>query len=182
MADEVASWLTRTALPLSGLTAGVSTADLQPLKGILDGVRVVGLGEANGHITKSRHGGAAPALGQHLHTRYGDAYYALGLLFGSGSFRARRMWPGPWPRPRVSAVVTNRIGPARPGTVEAQLAIANPGNHLVDLRSAVNAPTPVKKWLNGRHGMRNFGAMVPRWMYRFNLSPVSLAEEYDGLA
>jgi hypothetical protein len=36
--------------------------------------------------------------------------------------------------------------------------------------------------LNGRHHMRSFGAMVPRWTYRFNLSPVSLAEEYDGLA
>ncbi|MBT2442768.1 erythromycin esterase family protein [Streptomyces sp. ISL-36] len=136
----------------------------------------------NGHITKSRHGGAVPAMGQHLHTRYGDAYYALGLLFGSGSFRARRMRPGPWSRPRASALVTNRIGPARPDTVEAQLATANPGNHLVDLRSAVTASTPVRKWLNGRHGMRNFGAIVPRWTYRFNLSPVSLAEEYDGLA
>ncbi|MFF1482593.1 erythromycin esterase family protein [Streptomyces sp. NPDC058301] len=136
----------------------------------------------NGHITKSRHGGAVPALGQHLHARYGDAYYALGLLFGSGSFRARRIWPGPWSRPRAGAVVTNRIGPARAGAVEVQLATANPGNHLVDLRSAADAPTAVQAWLNGRHGIRSFGAMVPRWTYRFNLSPSSLAEEYDGLA
>jgi erythromycin esterase len=66
--------------------------------------------------------------------------------------------------------------------VEAQLAIASPGNHLVDLRSAANAPTAVREWLNSRHRMRSFGAVVPRWTYRFNLSPVSLAEEYDGLA
>ncbi|MEU3162340.1 erythromycin esterase family protein [Streptomyces griseoincarnatus] len=136
----------------------------------------------NGHITKSRHGGTVPAMGQHLHTRFGDAYYALGLLFGSGSFRARRMWPGPWSRPRAGAPVTNRIGPARPHTVEARLATASPGDHLVDLRSAANAPTAVREWLNGQHHMRSFGAMVPRWTYRFNLSSVSPAEEYDGLA
>ncbi|AJF70363.1 erythromycin esterase family protein [Streptomyces vietnamensis] len=136
----------------------------------------------NGHITKSRHGGAVPAMGQRLHARYGDAYYALGLLFGSGSFRARRMWPGPWSRPRAGAPVSNRIGPARPDTVEAQLAAASPGDHLVDLRSAATAPTAVREWLNGRHHMRSFGAMVPRWFYRFNVSPASLAEEYDGLA
>ncbi|MFE9646181.1 erythromycin esterase family protein [Streptomyces sp. NPDC006365] len=147
----------------------------------------VALWAHNGHITKSRYGRAVPALGQHLHTRYGEAYYALGLLFGSGSFRARRMWPGPWPgrpssRPRAGAVVTNRIGPARPDALEARLATANPGNHLVDLRGTADAPTAVREWLNGRHAMRSFGAVVPRWTYRFNLSPVSLAEEYDGLA
>jgi erythromycin esterase len=128
----------------------------------------------NGHITKSHHGGAVPTLGQHLHTRYGDAYYALGLLFGSGSFRARRIWPGPWTSPRASAVVTNRIGPAGPTAVEAQLATANPGNHLVDLRSAAAAPAAVREWLNGCHVTRGFGALVPRWTYRFNLSPSSL--------
>ncbi|MGI5193954.1 erythromycin esterase family protein [Streptomyces sp. CA-288835] len=148
----------------------------------------VALWAHNGHITKSRYGGGVPALGQHLHTRHGDAYYALGLLFGSGSFRARRMWPGPWPGgrrscPRAGAVVTNRIGRgARPDAVEVRLATANPGNHLVDLRSAADAPTAVREWLNGCHVMRSFGAVVPRWTYRLNLSPVSLADEYDGLA
>ena len=136
----------------------------------------------NGHITKSRNGGALPALGQHLHNRYGEAYYALGLLFGSGSFRARRMWPGPWTRLRAGTVVAHQIGPARPTAVEAQLAAATPSNHLVDLRSTGDAPAAVREWLHGRHVMRSFGAMVPRWTYRFELSPVSLAEEYDGLA
>lgn len=135
----------------------------------------------NGHITKSRCAGAVPAMGQHLHAQFGDAYYALGLLSGSGSFRARRMWPGPWARPRAGAPVTNRIGPARAGTVDAQLATASPGDHLVDLRSAGNTPMAVREWLNGRHHMRTFGAMVPRWTYRFNVSPISPAEEYDGL-
>lgn len=74
----------------------------------------------NGHLTKNR--GAVPALGQHPHARYGDAYYALGLPFGSGSFRARRTWPGPWRRPQPRAVVTHRIGPHRPGSVEGRLA------------------------------------------------------------
>lgn len=136
----------------------------------------------NGHITKSRYGGGTPALGQHLHTWYGDAYYALGLLFGSGSFRARRMWPGPWSRPRPGALVSNRVGPAHPGTVEARLATANPGDHLVDLRDAVDAPTAVREWINGRHLTRSFGAVVPRWTYHFNHSPACPGEEYDGLA
>ncbi|MFV2120363.1 erythromycin esterase family protein [Streptomyces sp. Act-28] len=142
----------------------------------------VALWAHNGHITRGRRGGTVPAMGQHLHTRYGDAYYALGLLFGSGSFRARRMWPGPWSRPRAGAPVTNRIGPARPGTVEARLATAGPGDRLVDLRSAAGAPRAVWEWLDGRHHLRSFGAVVPRWTYRFDLRPVSPAEEYDGLA
>ncbi|GHH21614.1 erythromycin esterase family protein [Streptomyces rubradiris] len=136
----------------------------------------------NGHITKGRYGGAVPAMGQHLHARFGDAYYALGLLFGSGSFRVRRMWPGPWSRPGAGALGTHRIGPAHPGTVEARLATANPGDHVVDLRGAATAPTAVREWLGGRHHTRSFGAVVPRWTYRFHLSPVSPAEEYDGLA
>jgi erythromycin esterase len=52
----------------------------------------------------------------------------------------------------------------------------------VDLRSGADAPTAVRDWLNGQHVVRSFGAVVPRWTYRLNLSPVSLAEEYDGLA
>ncbi|MEV7238566.1 erythromycin esterase family protein [Streptomyces sp. NPDC051020] len=136
----------------------------------------------NGHITTSRHGGAVPALGQHLRTRHGDAYYALGLLFGRGKFRARRIWPGPWARPRAGAVVINRIGPARAAAVEAQLAAANPDDHFVDLRSAADAPLAVRQWLHGRHVARGFGALVPRWTYRLNHSPIILADAYDGLA
>ncbi|MFF7096880.1 erythromycin esterase family protein [Streptomyces rubradiris] len=136
----------------------------------------------NGHIATTHYGGAVPAMGRHLRARFGDAYYALGLLFGSGSFRARRMWPGPWSRPGAGALGTHRIGPAHPDTVEARLATANPGDHLVDLRGAATAPAAVREWLAGRHHMRSFGAVVPRWTYRFHLSPVSPAEDYDGLA
>jgi len=136
----------------------------------------------NAHITKRRHGGAVSPLGQHLHAQYGDAYYALGLLFGTGAFRARRVWPGPWPGAGTRAVVSNPIGSARPAAVEAQLATANPGNHLVDLRAAADASATVQQWRNGPHVMRSFGALVPRWTYRFNLSPTALAKEYDGLA
>jgi erythromycin esterase len=46
VSDEVIGWLTRNALPLSSLSAGAPTTDLQPLKSVLDGVRIVGLGEA----------------------------------------------------------------------------------------------------------------------------------------
>ncbi|MFD9518106.1 erythromycin esterase family protein [Streptomyces sp. NPDC059979] len=139
----------------------------------------------NGHIAKSRGDGAVAALGEHLAARCGDAYYALGLLFGSGTFRARRMWPGPWTRAASSAVVDHRIGPARSTTVEAQLARANPGDHFLDLRdlrSAAGAPRAVREWLDARHDMRSFGAAAPLWTYRLHLSQATLAKEYDGLA
>ncbi|WP_435207992.1 erythromycin esterase family protein [Streptomyces sp. bgisy034] len=142
----------------------------------------VALWAHNGHVTKGRRGGAVPALGQHLHAQYGDAYYALGLLFGTGSFRARRMWPGPWSRPRTSAVVTNRIGPPRPGMLESVLAQADPGDHLIDLRSAGEEPPDVRLWLNNPHDSRRFGAVVPRWSYRFSATPVAPAQDFDGLA
>ncbi|GAB2617490.1 erythromycin esterase family protein [Streptomyces capparidis] len=143
----------------------------------------VALWAHNGHIAAARYGGGAvPALGQHLRARYGDAYYALGLLFGRGSFRARRVWPGPWARPRPGAAVANRVGPARATAVEAHLAAANPGDHLVDLRGAHGGPRAVRQWLHGRHMTREFGALVPRWTYRLHHSPVTLADAYDGLA
>ncbi|WP_052185720.1 erythromycin esterase family protein [Streptomyces purpureus] len=136
----------------------------------------------NGHITTSRHDGAGPAMGHHLRKRHGDAYYALGLLFGQGSFRARRRWPGPWARPRAGGVAVNRTGPARAASIEAQLAAANPGDHVVDLRSAAGAPPAVQRWLHERHLTRGFGAMVPRWTYRFQHRPLTPADAYDGLA
>lgn len=135
----------------------------------------------NGHLTKGRYGAAVPAMGHHLHARYGDAYYALGLLFGGGAFRARRLRALPWLRSRAGAAVAHRIGPPRPGTLEARLAEAVPGDHLLDLRGAGGAPDAVREWLRGPHPARSFGAMVPRWTYRLHLSPVSPAGEYDGL-
>jgi erythromycin esterase len=51
VSNEVTGWLAQNALPLSSLTTGVSTVDLQPLKDVLDGVRIVGLGEAT-HRTR----------------------------------------------------------------------------------------------------------------------------------
>jgi erythromycin esterase len=132
----------------------------------------------NGHITKRRHGGAVSPLGEHLQARYGDAYDALGLLFGKGAFRAGRGWPGPWPGTGAGAVVSNPIGSARPAAVEAQLATATPGDHLVDLRAAADASATIQQWRNGRHLMRGFGAVVPRWTYRFHLSPTVPAKPY----
>jgi erythromycin esterase len=99
----------------------------------------------NGHITKRRHGGAVSPLGQHLHARYGDAYDALGLLLGKSAFRPRPVWPGPWPGAGARAVVSNPIGSARPAAVQAQLATANPGDHLVDLRAAAAASATVQQ-------------------------------------
>lgn len=66
--------------------------------------------------------------------------------------------------------------------MELRLAGADPGNHLVDLRSGADAPTAVQEWLTDRQDTRSFGAMVPRSSYCFDLSPTVLAEEYDGLA
>ncbi|KAF0649599.1 MULTISPECIES: erythromycin esterase family protein [Streptomyces] len=136
----------------------------------------------NGHVTTQRHDGAVPVLGRHLRDRYGDAYYALGLLFGSGAFRARRLRPGPWRRARFGAVAAHRIGPAPADCVEAWLAAAHPGDHLLDLRRAVTAPPAVRQWLGEPRPARSFGALAPRLTYRFHRSPVTLSQAYDGLA
>ncbi|MET4924875.1 erythromycin esterase family protein, partial [Streptomyces sp. PSRA5] len=143
----------------------------------------------NSHIAKGRTADdtAPPPLGQHLRERYGDAYYALGLLFGEGSFRAHRIWPGPW-----SGVggLTGRIAegnsvdaPAET-TVESRLAAATPADHLLDLRPATaeDAPGAVREWAGATHTTRSFGALVTRWFYRREVTPVRLSEEYDGLA
>ncbi|MFC8824897.1 erythromycin esterase family protein [Streptomyces sp. NPDC057137] len=158
---------------------------------ILDGdpaAKVVLWGH-NSHIAKGRTADDAvpPPLGRHLRERYGDAYYALGLLFGEGSFRAHRIWPGPWSgvgglTGRIAE--GNPIGPAPATTVEAQLATATPADHLLDLRpaGADDAPRAVREWVAAPHTTRSFGALVPRWFYRRDVTPVRLSEEYDGLA
>ncbi|MEV0775696.1 erythromycin esterase family protein [Streptomyces sp. NPDC050428] len=146
----------------------------------------------NGHVAKGRSADSttapAPApLGGHLRERYGDAYYALGLLFGEGSFRAHRIWPGPWSgvgglTGRIAE--GNPIGPAPANTVEAQLATATPADHLLDLRHAggEDAPRAVREWVDATHETRTFGALVTRWVYRRSVSPVRLSKEYDGVA
>ncbi|MFF0447944.1 erythromycin esterase family protein [Streptomyces sp. NPDC004609] len=136
----------------------------------------------NGHISRGRYGGGVPAAGRHLSARHGDAYYALGLLFGRGAFRAGRVLPVPWARPAVRTVTGNRIGPPVPASVEARLAAARPGDHLVDLRAAAHGPEPVRRWVSGSHVTRTFGAHVPRWVYRLNFSPTVPGDEFDGLA
>ncbi|MEV5438485.1 erythromycin esterase family protein [Streptomyces sp. NPDC052682] len=135
----------------------------------------------NGHIAKHRPPGGVPPMGQYLHERYGDAYYAMALLFGSGAFRARRTWPGPWSRP-AGPVTGHRLGPPAEGTLEARLAAAHPADHLLDLRDTGEAPAAVRQWLGEPQLHRTFGAVVPRWTYRLHHAPVTLAREYDGLA
>lgn len=141
----------------------------------------------NSHVAKGRTSAAAPSLGEHLRERYGDAYYALGLLFGKGSFRAHRVWPGPWSgvgglTGRIAE--GNPIGPAPATTVEAQLATATPADHLLDLRptTADGAPPAVREWAAATHGTRAFGALVTRWFYPRDTTPVRPSHDYDGLA
>ncbi|MFC8894608.1 erythromycin esterase family protein [Streptomyces cinereoruber] len=131
----------------------------------------------NGHV-----GVRGAALGARLRERYGPAYYALGLFFGEGAFRARRMWPGPWGPPvqRPSRVAVNRIGSARPDTLEALLAARAPGAsgaRLLDLRSRAH-----EEWTRRTYPTRTHGAYVTRFLYRLNTMPVVPGEEYDGLA
>lgn len=142
----------------------------------------------NSHVAKGRTTDSmTSSLGEHLRERYGDAYYALGLFFGEGSFRAHRVWPGPW-----SGVggLTGRIAEGNPvgapaaTTVESRLAAATASDHLLDLRPAAteDAPRAVREWVDATHDTRSFGALVTRWFYRSNVIPVRLSKEYDGLA
>ncbi|MFF7215147.1 erythromycin esterase family protein [Streptomyces sp. NPDC008238] len=136
----------------------------------------------NAHIAKARHDGGPAPLGRHLHARYGDAYYALALLFGQGGFRARRLRPGPWGAARPRPPVAHRIGPPPPGSLEALLAAAHPGDHLVDLRAAAEAGPDVRRRLAEGLPARSIGALVPRRIDRLTPVTVVPAEDYDGLA
>ncbi|WP_231627097.1 erythromycin esterase family protein [Streptomyces apocyni] len=130
----------------------------------------------NGHVSRGHYMPGVPALGHHLHERYGDAYYSLGMLFGAGAFRARR--GGNMRRPAVP----HRISRLGAGSLEAELAQAVPGDHLVDLRAARTAPAEVRDWLGKQHLHRSFGANVPRFTYRLHHAPIVPAQDYDGLA
>ncbi|MEU2390878.1 erythromycin esterase family protein [Streptomyces sp. NPDC007369] len=137
------------------------------------GVRVA-VWAHNGHIAKDVYDGGVPALGSRLRERYGDGYHALGLLFGKGSFRARRgatvQGPG----------VPHRMGSGR-RFVESRFAAAVPGDFSVDLRAA-DPSSGAARWLREPHTRRSSGAAVPRWTYRFHAAPLVPAQDDDGLA
>jgi erythromycin esterase len=121
-------------------------------------------------------------MGWHLKKRFGSEYYALALVFGSGFFRARRLWPGRWSGKLDGPVVSNEIERGGFNSLEGQLAAANPGDHLLDLRSTGDAPAAVRHWLEEPHVFRSYGAFVSRWTYKMQFAPTHLTEEYDGLA
>ncbi|MEV7807051.1 erythromycin esterase family protein [Microbispora sp. NPDC088329] len=136
----------------------------------------------NGHVMKGSHsGGSVPTMGRHLAQRHGEDYYALGVLFGEGEFRARR--------PRFG-----KVNPARPPVtfrvplvrksmiVEAHLATAHPGDHLIDLRGEPR-PEAVARWLDEPLRMRSYGgAVARRFAYKLSYMPTVLAEHFDGIA
>ncbi|MGZ9934229.1 erythromycin esterase family protein [Streptomyces sp. NC-S4] len=128
----------------------------------------------NGHIAKGTYGDQVPALGSGLRERYGDSYYALALLFGKGSFLARRG------NDLRSPPVRHRIGTGF-RSVEALLADAVPGDYYADLR-APGSPAGAAPWLHAPHAQRSFGAGVQRFTYRLNTAPLVPAEDYDGIA
>ncbi|GAA0360996.1 hypothetical protein GCM10009530_08000 [Microbispora corallina] len=141
----------------------------------------VALWAHNGHIMKGDHsGGSMPTMGSHLRQRHGEAYYALGVLFGAGRFRARRRRFGkvdPATPPitfRVPLVRRSKI-------VEARLATARPGDHVIDLRSGPR-PQTVKRWLGEPLRMRSYGGLVRRLVYKRSYMPTVLAEHFDGIA
>ncbi|MEU8173234.1 erythromycin esterase family protein [Microbispora hainanensis] len=141
----------------------------------------VALWAHNGHVMKGAHnGGSVPAMGLHLGQRHGEAYYALGVLFGAGRFRARRARFGkvdPARPPVTFRVPLDR----RPASVEARLATAHPGDHVIDLR---NGPRPeaVTRWLGEPLHMRSHGAVARRFTYKRGSMPTVLAEHFDGIA
>lgn len=130
----------------------------------------------NGHIQAGQTAGPK-SLGSHLRRAFGDEYYALGLVFGSGTFRAKRqrLLRGP-----TSAPVRHRRGTAPPSTVEGHLARAHPGDHLVDLHDQ-HAPTAVADWLTTRIFTRQHGA-IENHFYRAGFTPTTPGHDYDGLA
>ncbi|MGW1323920.1 erythromycin esterase family protein [Streptomyces antibioticus] len=122
----------------------------------------------NGHLAKGTYGDGVTALGSRLRDLYGDRYYALALLFGKGSFLARRG------DDLQAPPVRHRIGTGT-RSIEARLADALKGDYYIDLRRT--AP-----WLHTPQAQRSFGANVPRFFYRFNTAPLVPAKDYDGIA
>ncbi|GAB3883910.1 erythromycin esterase family protein [Microbispora bryophytorum subsp. camponoti] len=136
----------------------------------------------NGHIMKGGHsGGSVTAMGRHLRQRHGEAYYALGVLFGAGRFRARRRRFGKVDP--ATPPVTFRVPLVRrPTIVEARLATAHPGEHVIDLRSGPR-PEAVTRWLGEPLHMRGYGgAVARRFTYKLGYMPTVLAEHFDGIA
>ncbi|ONI69114.1 erythromycin esterase [Kribbella sp. ALI-6-A] len=135
----------------------------------------------NGHLAASRQSPELRPMGQYLRERYGSAYYAVALLCGSGAFRARRMWPGPWPGDLGGPVEVNKLERGGFSSLEGLLAAANPGDHFLDLRAVDEAPAEIKGWLEEPQMFRSFGAFVQRWTYKYQFAPTLLTQEYDGL-
>lgn len=131
----------------------------------------------NGHLRTGANTEIHVSMGSHLRKYFGREYYALGLMFGSGSFRAKRarLWGGTTLLP-----VKHRRGTAPPTTVEGYLAKAHPGDHLVDLHDQ-DAPHAVTEWLGTRCWTRQHGA-VESPFYRLGFTPTVPGAEYDGLA
>ncbi|MFC0625823.1 erythromycin esterase family protein [Kribbella deserti] len=134
----------------------------------------------NGHLTPNANG--MPAMGSHLRERLGQAYYVLGLVFGGGTFRAKRS--APWPLPHRWFVGRNLgVVSIPPATMNLEhiLAKANPHDHLVNLRAA-KLPAEVRDWLQASQWMRSYGAVVPRVGSTFYFTATVLADDFDGLA
>lgn len=110
----------------------------------------------NSHVAKGRSSteAGAPPLGEHLREGHGDAYYALGLLFGEGTFRAHRLWPGPW----------SGVGGLTGRTAEGNPLGAPPATSL-EARLATATPTTTC-WTSARRRRRTrparFGSGPPR--------------------
>ncbi|MFI6478208.1 erythromycin esterase family protein [Nonomuraea sp. NPDC050663] len=136
----------------------------------------------NGHVMKGNaKGGLVAAMGHHLAERHGPAYYALGLLFGQGEFLSRRRRFGKAVRTRQP--VRNRVPfAATPTTVEAWLAAAHPGDHLIDLRGDGARPPEAEAWLGERRHLRSFGGVVGRFTYKTSFSSTVPGDDFDGLA
>ncbi len=108
----------------------------------------------NAHVQKSAMaymGTDELATGGHLHTALGEAYYALGFTFGEGGFQATA--------PRADGRqgfkrYTHKSAPK--GSLEWQLAQAQPLSHMLDLRGAPADPG-IQQWLTLGHGMRWWG-------------------------
>ncbi|GAB2600859.1 erythromycin esterase family protein [Kribbella endophytica] len=136
----------------------------------------------NGHLAASRPSAAVRPMGRELRERYGSAYYAIAVLGGSGAFRARRTWPGPWAGSRSGPVEVNKLERGGFSSLEGLLEAANPHDHFLDLRTVAEAPAEIQNWLEEPQMFRSFGAFVARWTYKLQFAPTMLAEEFDGLA
>ncbi len=127
----------------------------------------------NGHVNTAN---ALPfiSLGRHLRETLGDSLYVFGFVFNQGSFRAFHMATSGEPS---QGVIAHTVPPARPGTLDASLALVGLPLYALNMRGTPR-DSPLGKFFGEARWSRQIGSAYGEG---FPDDKVTLAEEFDGV-